>query len=315
MARSIAYQLQYAVRQSQAYGESKHDERGKGKVDSRAPYKTYSFDSMKARSDIAKDLGKWVKETYPEIRLAKEITPAMTREFLTQKAEKGCRQATLTAYTSHVRAIFRYMEHTFKSPHYGDYKSLIPCPEARPDLEPLRTCRGMSKEDFKTVLKTTAAGSNINKAMRVIEATGARSDGAVGLKGSDIHVIDGAVRVGLTEKGGRYREVTVTVPEHVDFLKNLSVVGNRYVLEHRGQPIKEESLQKSLARHIEQAGLKDKYPYQKCHSIRKMWAQETYNAYRETHGKLETIEHINEQLGHSAGRDVALLGCYVGDIH
>lgn len=318
MSRNLSYQLQYLVHQSTAFGESKYDERHKAKGEKKNHVKTYSHKTFSAWIDVAKALGKIIQNNYPDTKLAKDITPAMANAFLESRANNGCREATLAAYASDVRVLFRLAEDKWHAPHY-DLKQEIKAPEPRPELDPLRTAQGMNREDFEKILATQKPSSNLYKALQIIEACGARAGGVTHLHGSDIEIKSDKVIVHIRkgyEKGGRQRDIEVVNGRHMDTLAAMrNKYGDKLIIEHRGHALQPESVEKSLSRAINKLGLSEKYNYQKCHSIRKMWAQERYNDYRADHAKFETIQYINDQLGHGKDRDVALLGCYVSDIY
>ena len=59
----------------------------------------------------------------------------------------------------------------------------------------------------------------------------------------------------------------------------------------------------------------DKYEATTVHALRKTWAQERYDSYREGGAtKCEAIRQTNKDLGHGEDRDVALLSVYVSNI-
>lgn len=316
MSKNISYQLQFLVHKSSAFGSSKYDERRKGKGINNV--KTYSHKTFSARLDVAKAFGKFVQQNFPKTKMVRDITPAMANAFLESRANRGCRQATLMSYTADVRSLLRMAQVRWNAPRY-DLKKEIHTPQPKPELDPLRSARGMSRQDYERILETQKPSSNLYKAMTIIEACGARAGGVTHLRGDDIEVRPDKVIVHIRhgyEKGGRMRDIEVVNGRHMDILAEYhDKYGDRLIVEHRGHALKPESIEKSLSRAIAKAGLTEKYNYQKCHSIRKMWAQERYNDYRQNHGKYETIQFINEQLGHSKDRDVALLGCYVSNIY
>ena len=311
---NICNQLKYAVHKSKAFGESKFDERKKGQ-ESRTNYKTYSRSSMKEKLDIAKSLGKWIQQEHPEIKRAVEITPQLCQDYLSDMAAHGVRQTTLEKATSTVRAVMRCVESSFGSPRY-DLKGAIKTPPISLEAQELRTAKGMSQKDFKKLLGSIKPTSNTAKAMILARTTGARVGGACAVKKEDIRIDGDKAYVTLKDTGGRSREVEVVRKEHVEALCELrgGAKDGEYIIRHRGRPIKPESVEKGVQRAMAKVELSRDYKYEKMHPIRKLWAMERYNDYRQDLSKLDTVRYINIQLGHGAERDEALLGRYVDEM-
>lgn len=318
--RTLTAQFQYAIAKSKAYGQSKHDERGKGGA-SLARSKTYSFNTYDNRSDIAKDFGHWLKDNHPEIRMAKDITFDAAQEFLEHKATCGAAQTTLERYTSDMRTLFRVCDRAYATfPHVTDkiLRDQLHQPEAKPELvkDSHRDAVGMTRNDFEKLRDSFSVTSNGYKGCIIQEATGARSEGVTSMKGTDIHIQNGKCWVHLQEKGGRARNVDVVKPEYIAALKSLKAQAkDGYILNHRGNKLQAESLQKSYRSHLLKLQTERDYTGTNSHAIRKLWANERYHEYRKTHTKLETVKYMNIQLGHGADRDEALLAHYVDDIN
>jgi|GEM_PF-3096046 len=318
--RSISAQFQYAVRQSAAYGQSKYDERHKG-AGNQSKIKTYSYKTMKARIDVAKQFGKFVQEHHPEVQMARDITFDIAREYLEHKANEGCSHATLQGYTADIRTIFRVCDKCY--PTFGHVtdnmlREQIRMPEAHPELvkDSHRDAIGMTRPDFEKLRDSFSRTSNGFKGCIIQEATGARAEGCCNLKGDDIHIENGRCWVHLDEKGGLQRDVEVF---NAQYIKNLQQLKNQakdgYVLNHRGNPIKPESLSKAYRDHLKKLDTQRDYRGTNSHAIRKLWANERYHEYRQNHTKLETVQYINVQLGHGADRDEALLAHYVDNLN
>ena len=313
MSRTIASQLQHAVLQSKAFGHSKHDDRALKE----SRYKTYSNKSMKSRIDSAKDLGKYIQSHYPECRMARDITPEMINKWLEGKAASGCTQGSLDTYSAESRFIERACERAYPTFKGFDTRQ-IKTPREHPDAVrgSNRGPEGMTRADFNKLKESVKPTSNTWKALTIQEATGARSEGVCNLKGSDITINGDKCTVHLKEKGGRERNVDVIRKDQIDALRALkSQSKDGYIVNHRGDKLKKpESLQKAYNRAISKLQLSKDYKGATTHSVRKLWSNERYREYRKDHTKLETVQYINEQLGHGAERDEALLAHYVADL-
>lgn len=309
MGKNIKQQLTYAVRQSTAFGQSKHTDKGLGKYGVRHDGRTYSYRALSARLDVAKNFAGYMKETHPEIRMARDITGAHVNEFLTIKSTTST-QATLDTYAANLRSVLKEVENTYRC-NIPD-RTAINAP--RVDREPWRTMP-MRAEDISRLHASYKPGSNGDKALVISHATGARAEEICGLRRESVRFVrEDLAQVhfsGNITKGGRDRIVDVTNPHDIRELHRVVEITPQ---NGRIVPIKHSSLQKSVERHMKELGVKDRYKFTSVHAMRKEWAQRTYDRYRHDHNKYETIKYTNVQLGHGADRDVVLLERYCENI-
>lgn len=308
--RSMKQQLTYAVRSNTAIGQSKHSEKSKGKGMKGAHHdgRSYSYSTLNSRLDTAKQFGNWMKNSHPEIEMARDISADHVNEFLREKAET-CRSATLESYASNLRALSREVNKTYHCQSYNPVEINTPSSEK----EASRTMPMQHKdiERLKSSFKTDSVG---HRAICMEQATGARVEGLTKLTAGDIRILsrDRAEVYIHGEKGGRNRTVDVVGEEHVRELDHIKEIIPE---KERICPVKPDSLNKAFNRHLKQLGLKDKYELTSTHAMRKEWAQRTYDRYRENHSKLESVKYTNKQLGHGAERDQVLLDRYVANVH
>lgn len=306
--RSMTNQLSYAVGKNKAIGQSKHADKGNGKDGVRHDGRSYSWQTHNARLDTAKQFGKWMGAKHPEIERAIEIKAEHINEFLEDK-RKTCRQATLESYTSNLRTLTKMIDKTYHMLEPIRERDII---TPITQLTPSRTIP-MAENDMRLLQNSLKQGSTAYRAMTLERATGARVEGLSKIEGRDIQILseERAIVQIRGEKGGRDRNVDVFGKMHVQALQELK----RAYPDERICPIKPDSINKALNRALSRLNLKKKYELTSVHSMRKAWAQERYDLYREHHSKWQTIRYVNEQLGHGAERDVALLARYVTDIH
>lgn len=169
----------------------------------------------------------------------------------------------------------------------------------------------MSKVDFK---KLESSFSNSNSSAKVaIQLTaraGLRVSECVKLQGRDIDLNKGVIIV-IDGKGGRDREVTIRL-EDKQFWTDLKAQYNDY---ERLCPVKEDSINKAISREMEKLELKDKYEDTSIHAIRKMYAQEQFDRYRDEGMEIrEALGAVSVDLGHGANR-IELMKEYVLNIH
>lgn len=305
--RGIANQLSYAVGQNKAMGQSKYS----ANKDVRHDGRSYSYAAHNKKLDIAKNFGHWMRDNHPEVTKAIDIKAEHMNEYLKKKAET-CRPATLRLYASDLRSISKCVSRTFGRSAIKNPKIDIVTPTN--DRQPSRTM-AMDSKDIDKIQAHLRPDSNADRALKLERATGARVEGLTHIRPIDIHIHnENSASVYIYgEKGGRNRTVQVYGKEHIknlSHLKELQTVPERPIVA-----IKKDGINRAFNRVMHQIGIKGKYELTSVHAMRKEWAQRTYDYYRETHTKLDSIRYTNQQLGHGAERDVDLLGKYVANIH
>ncbi len=303
--KNMHQQLSYAVGNCKAIGQKKHNAPKDVKHDGRS----YSYSAHNARMETAKQFGRWMERTHPEIVMAKDIKEEHINQWLQEKA-KSCRNDTLQSYASNMRCISKMVGKTFGSSLVDPNMIITPHNESKA----ARTVP-MAAEHIQALQASYKDGSDSSayRAIQLAHATGARVSEVVKLKASNITFkANGTATVSIIGgKGGRNRVVDVKDKQDVANLMQLckeQPVG-RFV------PAAAESVNRSINRHLQQLELKSNYSHTSVHAIRKEWAQRMYDQYRLDHNKYAAIRYVNEQLGHGADRDVKLLSRYVANIH
>ncbi|MBM6859402.1 tyrosine-type recombinase/integrase, partial [Clostridium saudiense] len=147
-------------------------------------------------------------------------------------------------------------------------------------------------------------------AIQLTARAGLRVSECTKLQGRDINLTKGTIHV-EDGKGGRDRDVQMR-PEDKQFWTDLKAQYNDY---ERLCPIKEDSINKAISREMEKLQLKDKYEDTSIHAIRKMYAQDEYDRYREQGMEIqEALGAVSVQLGHGENR-IELMKEYVLNIH
>lgn len=303
MARSLIQQLNYCVHKSFNPGRSKHYDKEHHQGRDRGLI--YSYETKYDRLDVVNNFGKFMKEKYPEIKMARDLQPTHFQDYLNDCKERGCTQATLTSRTSHLRALCREMAHIYptceKIPEKAIKTPLAVREKIRDHQMPIET--------RERVLER--ANGNLRTAMELSKAFGLRSQEITHVRARDIYERDGSIYCHVERgKGNRNREVQALDRERGE--RCLELVRGLPEQE-RLVPIKDKSLERSLTRELQRGGEHELHIG--FHGLRKTWSQELYNDYRESHSKLETVIYVNEQLGHSGDRDEELLARYVADLH
>lgn len=311
MSRNLNQQLKYCIN-SAFYGDdninrvggrgsSKHSD----KINHSKQGKIYSYNQKNNVESVGKEFSKFMKEYHSDIRNVSDLNEKFVTEFLCYKSNTVS-TSTLNYYRSSFKTIQECCNNTFKTCNIS--------------LETNRI-QGVSNEKVKTIsfekndlnilkdsYKPAASGL---KAIQIIEASGLRVSEVANLKNSDIKIINEKAEVYVSQgKGGRQRTIEVSNPKYVDTLKYIKETSNENIFT-----CKSESLSQNIHRHLEKCDLSQNYKYNTFHSIRKMYAQETFDSYRSEGCSIEeSISHTIENLGHSGNR-IELTKVYIQNIH
>jgi len=306
--RSLKSQLQYAVRECFRPGMSKHSAKQQMSKEERQKI-NFSYKSRDEKLDVAKNFANWEKTAHPEVHMVRDIKPSHINEFLREKAESGCAQATLNGYASSLRSIALQCAETYKGVQINAREIVTP----KVDLAKIRTMP-LDREDRDRLMvdaRDRPRSDTLSKGLEISRACGARADEIVYVRREDI-AADGS-SVHLEGKGGRERTVHVydeKAREKLIELREKTLEGDRVV------PIKADSLEQALRRSMERIGISGKYDDTGFHAARKLWARDRYDFYRKELGLSisEASGLINLDLGHSYER-VGLLETYIGEVN
>lgn len=281
------------------FGVSKHSDKKNGQKAG----KIYSYNSYNNRQDVAKEFCSWMKNEHPEIKRASDLTEKHATEFLAKKSREVSTN-TITNIRSQLKGIGEAINHTYKS---ADVSLDTPAMSGTVDKN-VKTVSMVESDYQKLVDSYKDAYSAGATGARVIYSSGLRASEVCTLKGSDITVKDNTAVVHVANgKGGRMRDVVITDKERVDTLKDIS----EHFGESRVCDIKPQSLEINISRHLNSIDTDQEYKYNSCHSLRKEYAQDTYDQHKASGcSSSEAWGRTCESLGHSADRQ-ALFNTYI----
>ena len=126
------------------------------------------------------------------------------------------------------------------------------------------------------------------------------------------------IRKGDGAKGNRPRLIPIQTKEQLETLKSLCAdrTGNDFIVQKSkigNQPLEKKSVSKSFNRALKTLGL-EQYKGNLNHALSKDWAQRSYDLYRESHTKSESVRYVNRILGHGEERSLSELSHYVSKI-
>lgn len=317
--KNLKAQFQFAIqscfqgnsRQSGGFGASKHSDIVTGQKNA----KIYSWSSYHNRVDVACQFAAYVREHYPEVREARQLTPEMAESFLLSKSG-SCTTETLDCYRSNLASLGDNINRTYSTARVDLRVSKVVGTTAN---QPTR-CKAMTDAQIAILRDSYKPGSSGHTAVTLASVAGCRASEIVRLKPEHIEVKSSSLATVFIRggKGNRDRTIQIHDPQDVKQLADIkasAAAGERLV------PTKVGSIQKSLNRHMAKLSgssgnsMKAEFQHTGFHSIRKNYAQREYDRYRQNHTRQESLNHVSAQLGHGEGRDLATLQRYIGNIY
>ena len=317
--KNLKAQFQFAIqscfqgnsRQSGGFGASKHSDIVTGQKNA----KIYSWSSYHNRVDVACQFAAYVREHYPEVREARQLTPEMAESFLLSKSG-SCTTETLDCYRSNLASLGDNINRTYSTARVDLRVSKVVGTTAN---QPTR-CKAMTDAQIAALRDSYKPGSTGHTAVTLASIAGCRASEIVRLKPEHIEVKSSSLATVFIRggKGNRDRTIQIHDPQDVKQLADIkasAAAGERLV------PTKVGSIQKSLNRHMAKLSgssgnsMKSEYQHTGIHAIRKNFAQKEYDRHRENHTRQETLDYVSAQLGHGAGRDLATLQRYIANIY
>lgn len=336
MSHSIKNQLQQSVSAACHPGGSKRSERGNldnnwriyscGGAD---PSKTYAG----YLRGLAGELGTWIRENYPDCKMAYQISPSILQGFLNSKADQGVAASTIKKDLSGIRKLEKCVGHQFRNSridwktttiHVPDY-----CPEEKQrdrvmdDQTYERVLGAMSQktETYKSLVLSRVAGLRVRETCLVhrecVHLDGGRYGyGYISLRSG---AIDGA-------KHGRPRVIDILSASDRDALREICrgvSPGQTIMRKVDGQPYKIDSVQRAITRACVKLGIREDWLQNKNHAVRKGFAQRAYDTvrretaeqgYSEQDSRRMAEDYVSDQLGHGVDRAdrERLLDVYIG---
>lgn len=302
MSKNIKQQFLYAINNSFKEGMDKHSLKKAGIKNSE---KIYSYADRKNLIDTACNFSNWLKENNPEIKQVKDIKNVHIQKFLNQKAN-NCSNETLKQYGSKFNKLEKCVNSTYNIK--ADYKGFS-IPISAENTKIRNT--SMSHSDFSK-LENAFKGSNSfgAVAIQLSARCGLRVSECVKLQARDIDISNNCLHI-IDAKGGRDRDVPIRL-EDKDYFINLK---NSTPDMQRVCPVQKDSINKSVERAMQKAGIKDSYTDTSIHCIRKMYAQDTFDSFRASGMSIqESLDSTSKLLGHGEKRN-NLMKQYVLNIH
>ncbi|MDM0981925.1 tyrosine-type recombinase/integrase [Clostridium perfringens] len=303
MARNLKYQLKTAIEKNFKEGMDKHSI----KVNGGDGTKIFSYSDRKNLINFTSNFSNWMKDNYPEVRMAKDINSNHVQSFLNSKAQE-CSRATLKQYVSKANKMAKLINNTYNQ----DLKFNVVAPASKSGNQIFRN-KQMSENHYNKLLSNMRDGNGKN-ALLITKNFGLRVSEVTKLQNRDIDLDKGVIRV-VGGKGGRDREVPIRSQEQRQVAEQLKATVRQET--DRIVPIKPNSINMALSRAMDRIGVGEEYSDTGIHSIRKLYAQEQYNYYRSSGMEInQALGEVSRDLGHSLerGKDMDLMCIYIKNI-
>lgn len=301
MAKNLKYQFLYAINSNFKEGMSKHSIKAEKKMDGT---RVFSYADRKNLIDVASNFSNYMKQNYSDVKQVKDINAEHIQSFLNSKANT-CSKATLQQYSSKFNKLEKIVNNTYNT--NANYSGHV-TPSGAENTK-IRSV-AMSRNDFEKLRNSFSnSTSSAKQAIELTARAGLRVSETVKLQGRDINIEKGTIHV-ADGKGGRDRDVQIRA-EDKQYFADLKASVSDY---ERICPVQSDSINKAVLNHMKSIGIADKYEDTSIHAIRKMYAQEQYDSYREQGMTItESLGAVSVDLGHSENR-IELMKEYVLNI-
>lgn len=302
MGRNLKYQFLNAINSNFKEGMDKHSIKANGEMNNT---RIFSYSDRKNLINVASNFSNFMKTNYSEVKQVKDVKADHIQSFLNSKAN-SCSNATLKQYESKFNKLENVVNNTYNI--NANYKGFVV--PASTENTKIRNS-AMSREDFNKLQQSFSnSNSSAKTAIELTSRAGLRVSECTKLQGRDIDLNKGTIHV-IDGKGGRDRDVTIR-EEDKQYFANLKA---QYGDTERICPVQSDSINKAIRRQMERLEMQNKYTDTSIHCVRKMYAQEQYDHYREQGMEInQALGAVSVDLGHSENR-LELMKSYVLNIH
>lgn len=302
MGRNLKYQFLNAINSNFKEGMDKHSLKASRMMNNT---RVFSYADRKNLIDVASNFSNYMKKNYNDIKMVKDIKAEHIQSFLNSKSN-NCSKKTLEQYATKFNKLQNIVNSTYGT--NANYKGFV-VPASKENTK-IRNI-AMSKKDFEKLQNGFKnSTSSAKQAIELTSKLGLRVSETVKLQGRDINLQNGTVHV-ADGKGGRDRDVPIR-PQDKQYFSDLKASVGEY---ERICPVQPNSINRAINRCMESVGIANTYQDTSIHSIRKMYAQEMFDYYREQGMTInQSLGSVSVDLGHSENR-IELMKEYVLNIH
>ena len=323
MSKSISKQLEHAVYECFTPGHSKRADKFNTAIDT--SWKIYSTTSKRDMLDLAKDFGKYLAAEHPTVKRAYEINGDIIQSYIDSKAST-CVDKTLQKIISRVGKLERCCIHAYHGSGFDWQTDKIIKPESTKNADFIKNTPVPLTVSIAILATCERKRSQVANAICMSVYAGMRANEAVHLKAENVHFTGGEFGHGWIQiiegpeggaKGGRPRVIPIINPEAKEAIRK-AVTGKKpeqYIAPRRdGGKMTPDNVQRTL-REVMDARYGNTYKGNRCHGMRKTWAQTYYDMVRRGgFTRAEAVEKTNEVIGHGSKRGVEMVKMYVANI-
>jgi len=325
MSKNLTRQLVHAVHDCYTPGHDKRADKFNPAIDT--GWKIYSSTSRRDMLDLAKDFGKFIQKNSPEMTRAYYVSWNEVHAYLNSKTAT-CADSTIVKIYSRLSKLELCCKHTYAGSadqfRWNVYEVDVPA-STKND--------GFTKDtpvplDVSKAVITALMGmrSEVGNAVTLSAYAGMRANETTCLKVKNVHFTGGEFGHGFIEivkgpeggaKGGRPRIIPILNQEAHNAIK--SIVAGKNPDDHvaakaDGSKMTPDNVQRAL-RQVMDKRFGRTYKGNRCHGMRKTWAQMYYDTVRERCSRKEAVSKTNEVLGHGSNRGEEMVRMYVKNIH
>lgn len=311
--RSIYQQVKHAVDHPKIakQGQSKRAAKASG------TYRDTDVYSQKRREELlstARGFSTWYKATYGKNAMVRDIASDQVQRYIDEKVQRGDWRSQRTV-KGRISAFGKIS--AICGTVYGTAPEWTLRAPERQLPEKLRD-KAMTREDYEKLRAVYRDNERLSRgaqvALELDGRCGLRVAEAAGVYKESIDTQNWVLRVREGAKNGRFRDVPIRPRDRAYFasLRDLTPSGSHVC------GIGARAISKSLTaamRTVDIGGgktLKDRYPREAGHAIRKMYARERMGELRaQGYGEAHAWDVVAAELGHGAGR-TDLYKTYVG---
>ena len=336
MSHSIRNQLQQSVSAACHPGGSKRSERSNPAND----WKIYSCggaDPSKTYAGylrgLAGELGTWIRENYPDCKMAYQISPSILQGFLNSKADRGVAASTIRKDLSGIRKLEKCVGHQFRNSRIDWKTTTIHVPDYCPEEK--QRDRVMDDRTYRDVLDAMSRKTETYKSLILSRVAGLRVRETCLVHRECVHLDGGrygygyiTLRSGAIDgaKHGRPRSIDILSASDRDTLREICRnvrPGQTVMRKSDGEPYRVDSVQRAITRACVKLGIGQEWSQNKNHAVRKSFAQRAYDVirketaeqgYNEQDSRRMAEDYVSDQLGHGVDRAdrERLLDVYIG---
>lgn len=303
MGRNLRAQIEYAIQKNLCVGQSKHSAKGKGlSYGNNKNGKIYSYSTLHSRQDVARNFSKFVKTNYG-IKNVSDLKPEYAQAFLNKVCADGATDSTLQSYRSQLNSLQKNINSTYKSVNIDLSSVAVPRNGGNRKIR----CNAISMEHLEILENSYRLYTTGDNGIKIGRIAGLRASEICNLQNRNVVICNEnkAEVFVVNGKGGRNRKIEIHNKEQVKILEEMK----RHIgtdPTSRFCPIRPDSLERNLERHMSKAvdntgtTLKNYYQNQAFHSIRKNFAQNRYDACRNSGMSVkQSLQSVSADLGHN----------------